>query len=118
VDDEERWTMSDRSEMTLRDHVDLVRTALLAAKGETSRGLRERVIEAARQIVRGEAAPELPAPLAEVTRAIVERPADADLKSLLDAGYSEDGVLELIEAAALGRGLGRMEIGLAALEEA
>ncbi len=42
---------------------------------------------------------------------------DGDVHQLLDAGYSEDAVFELIVGTAIGAGIGRLERGLAALSE-
>jgi hypothetical protein len=42
---------------------------------------------------------------------------DEDIDNLLQAGYSEEAVLEITISAALGAGVGRLERGLAALQE-
>ncbi len=42
---------------------------------------------------------------------------DADIQSLLDAGYDEEMIYEITVSAALGSGMGRLERGLAALQE-
>jgi alkylhydroperoxidase/carboxymuconolactone decarboxylase family protein YurZ len=40
-----------------------------------------------------------------------------DIQSLLQAGYSEEEIFEITVSAALGAGMGRLERGLAALQE-
>ncbi len=42
---------------------------------------------------------------------------DEDIQSLLQAGYSEEAIFEITVSAALGAGMGRLERGLAALQE-
>jgi hypothetical protein len=42
---------------------------------------------------------------------------DEDIQSLSQAGYVEDMILEITISAALGAGMGRLERGLAALQE-
>jgi hypothetical protein len=108
--------MSEQS-LRLKDMAYAIGQALLKAPGDTPRDLREEVVAAARAVARGETPRELPSPLADLVRAMVSRPTDADLKSVLDAGHSEDAVLELALAAAYGRGVARLELGLAALED-
>ena len=43
---------------------------------------------------------------------------DRDIDRLHDAGYSDDQILEVTVAAALGTGHARLRVGLAALNEA
>ena len=42
---------------------------------------------------------------------------DDDVQNLLETGYSEEAVFEITVSAALGAGMGRLERGLAALQE-
>jgi alkylhydroperoxidase/carboxymuconolactone decarboxylase family protein YurZ len=42
---------------------------------------------------------------------------DEDIQNLLQAGYSEEAIFEITVSAALGAGMGRLERGLAALQE-
>ena len=42
---------------------------------------------------------------------------DQDVRALREAGHSEDQILEMTFAAALGAGLRRLRAGLAALED-
>jgi alkylhydroperoxidase family enzyme len=60
----------------------------------------------------------LPEPLARfVDKVATEayKVVDADVARVRDAGYSEDAVLEAVLATAMGAGLSRLEVGLAAL---
>ena len=45
------------------------------------------------------------------------RVTDEDIQSLLQAGYSEEEIFEITVSVALGAGMGRLERGLAALQE-
>jgi hypothetical protein len=42
---------------------------------------------------------------------------DEEFQSLLESGYSEEAIFEITVSAALGAGMGRLERGLAALQE-
>lgn len=43
---------------------------------------------------------------------------DRDVETLIAEGYSEEAIFELTVSAAVGAGLGRLELGLAALSDA
>ena len=91
-------------------------TSLLSSPGETAIALRQAVFERQRS-----GRDELPENLAPLMEKIADRPwsvDDEDIRLLLQAGYSEDQLLEVILAAATGAGVRRLDAGLRALEEA
>jgi len=91
-------------------------TSLLNSPGETAIALRQAVFERQRS-----GRDELAENLAPLMEKIADRPwsvDDEDIRLLLQAGYSEDQLLEVILAAAAGAGVRRLDAGLRALEEA
>ena len=63
---------------------------------------------------------EIPASLQAYLEKVVRhayKVTDEDIQSLLQAGYSEEAIFEITVSAALGAGMGRLERGLAALQE-
>ena len=63
---------------------------------------------------------EIPASLQDYLEKVVRhayKVTDEDIQSLLQAGYSEEAIFEITVSAALGAGMGRIERGLAALQE-
>lgn len=63
---------------------------------------------------------DVPAPLRsyiEKVRQHAYKVSDADVKNLLDLGYSEDAIFEITAAAATGAAIVRLERGLIALHE-
>ncbi|HTJ76920.1 MAG TPA: hypothetical protein VL337_16300 [Acidimicrobiales bacterium] len=100
------------------DRQDLVRAVpgpLLGGGGELDPALRRAAFD------RGGGRPgdvALPEPLGRfVDKVTTEayKVVDGDIVELRAAGYREDAVLEAVLAAAIGAGLARLEIGLAAL---
>lgn len=98
-----------------------VREGVLEADGATSAGLR-RAVEARAAAHAGrpaggelEAVPEPVATFVDTIARHAHRATDADVAGLRAAGYSEDAVFEIMAAAALGAGLGRLERGLSVL---
>lgn len=96
--------------------------AVLHGPGETSALLRQAV--ASRAAPKGANAGE-PGPLPPGLAPFVDRLAhdpgnlgSADITALRVAGYDEDEIFELAVGVALGAALGRLELGLAALQEA
>ncbi len=87
-----------------------LRRAAIEAPGTLDRGTRQAAL--AGQPVR----PELAAYVDKVRRHAY-RVTDGDVDTLRRAGYSEDQVLELTIATAVGAGLERLDAGLRALEE-
>jgi alkylhydroperoxidase/carboxymuconolactone decarboxylase family protein YurZ len=63
---------------------------------------------------------EIPAALQAYLEKVVRhayKVTDDDIQGLLQAGYSEEAIFEITVSAALGAGMGRLERGLAALQE-
>ena len=63
---------------------------------------------------------EIPASLQAYLEKVVRhayKVTDEDIQDLSQAGYSEEAIFELTVSAALGAGMGRLEQGLAALQE-
>jgi hypothetical protein len=89
--------------------------ALLAADGDLDPALRRAAFERGGGRA-GDA--DLPEPLGRfVDKVTTEayKVVDKDVEDLRVAGYSEDAILEAVLATAMGAGLSRLEIGLAAL---
>lgn len=66
----------------------------------------------------GRAAPAALGPYADKVARHAYRVTDADLVGLREAGYSDDAIFAITVAVALGAGLLRRDLGLAALERA
>lgn len=81
----------------------LVRTA-----GETDSTVREAAL-------RGVAVPDSIQPYLDKVRSHAYRITDADVRTLREAGWSEDAIFELTLSAALGSALLRLDRGMAAL---
>jgi hypothetical protein len=88
---------------------------LLATPGELDAGLRRAAFDHGGD-------PGTPAQLPEPLARFVDKVAteaykvvDRDVAEVRDAGYGEDAVLEAVLATAMGAGLARLEVGLAAL---
>jgi len=92
-----------------------------SAAAATTSKLRRAVLERAEGLAR--ASPELAevpssiAGLVDQVAIAAYRTSDADLRAAIAAGYDEDMILEVIEAAALGASLARLDIGLAVIGE-
>ena len=94
--------------------------AFLSGPASTSVELRKAVIERAEADARGgnAALPEVPEAIAGWVDKVAlnaYRATDGDVSSLIGGGFSEDEVLEITEAAALGASLVRLDIGLGAI---
>ena len=90
--------------------------SLLGSPGETDTSLRQAVFDRVR-VGNGE----VPEKLRALLEKIADRPwtvSDEDITRLLQAGYSEDQIYELVLAAAAGAGMRRFEAGLRAMEGA
>lgn len=77
-------------------------------------------MDRAAALTRGEALPAVPHDLAgylDKVAAAAYSIGDTDLDRLRTAGHSEDEIIELTEAAALGASLARLDIALAAIGE-
>lgn len=103
-----------------RAWVERLRQSVLAGRGTTEAALRQAVEARAAAAGGGPgvAAGSLPPDLVEFVEKVIHRAwqiTDEDVEQLRRAGYSEDAIFELILAAALGAGMGRLERGLAAL---
>jgi alkylhydroperoxidase family enzyme len=94
--------------------------AFLSGPASTSTELRKAVVERAEAVARGATAalPEVPEAIAGWVDKVAlnaYRATDADVKTLIGGGLSEDELLEITEAAALGASLVRLDVGLAAI---
>jgi len=81
---------------------------------------RRAVMDRAAALARGEALPAVPSDLAGYLDKVATAAyslGDTDLDRLRTAGHSEDEIIELTEAAALGASLARLDIALAAIGE-
>ncbi|MFN7963596.1 MAG: hypothetical protein U0002_20210 [Thermoanaerobaculia bacterium] len=99
---------------------DRLRRRVLEGPGETPQGLRQAVAAraAAPAGLRLDGDAELPAllePFVEKLALHAYKITDQDVARLLEAGYSQDEIFELSVAGAVGAGLARYRIGLAAL---
>ena len=82
--------------------------------------VRRTVMDRAAALARGEAPPAVPSDLAGYVDRVATAAhslGDTDLDSLRAAGHSEDEIIELTEAAALGASLARLDIALAVIGE-
>jgi hypothetical protein len=100
--------------------MDTVATALLGAEGDLDPGLRRAALQHAAGAAGDSTAGRepLPEPLASFVDNVARRAhqvGDADIESLRRAGFSDDAILEAVLAAAVGAGLSRLRIGMAAL---
>jgi hypothetical protein len=105
-------------ETTLASLAEAVERDALETPGETSVAMRETVASWARnQTLGGDAATELALDPVVATLAdhVVQCSTEVDLGAALDAGMSEDRVLEWVLAAAVGTAMTRLKVGLAAL---
>ena len=92
----------------------------LTGPGVTPPDLRRTVMDRAAALARGVAPPDVPSDLAGYLDRVATAAhsiGDADLDGLRTAGHSEDEIIELTEAAALGASLARLDIALAAIGE-
>ena len=92
----------------------------LAAPASTSAALRRAIVERAQAVALGQvgALPDVPntiAPWVEKIALNANLATDSDIETLTRSGLSEDEVLEITEAAALGASLARLDAGLAAI---
>ena len=87
--------------------IEALREAVLAAPGELDRETRWAVLT-------GSGPPGLQ-PYLEKVRRHAYRVVDGDVAALRSAGWSEDALFEATIATAVGEGLRRIDIGLAAL---
>ncbi|HEV8579503.1 MAG TPA: hypothetical protein VGX68_10525 [Thermoanaerobaculia bacterium] len=100
--------------------VERLRQSVLAGSGMTEAALRQ-AVEVRAAVAggrKGEAAGAIPPELADFVDKVIRHAwqvTDEDVEQLQRAGYSEDAIFELVIAAALGAGMGRLERGLAAL---
>ena len=81
--------------------------------------LRKAVMDRAAALARGEAPPAVPPDLAGYLDKVATAAyslGDTDLDGLRAAGHSEDEIIELTEAAALGASLARLDIALEAID--
>ncbi len=96
--------------------------AVLQGPGETSALLRQAVASHAAPLQAGDGEPgPLPPGLAPFVERLAGDPGNlsrADITAMRMAGYDEDEIFELAVGVALGAALGRLEQGLAALQEA
>jgi alkylhydroperoxidase family enzyme len=93
--------------------------AFLSARGDTPAGLRRAVLARAEALARGAAVPpavpEGIAPWVDRVALSAHEATDGDVAALGAAGLTEDAILEITEAAALGASLARLDLGLAAI---
>jgi alkylhydroperoxidase family enzyme len=92
----------------------------LAAPASTSGALRQAIVERAQAVARGQVGtlsdvPTAIAPWVDKITLNAYQASDEDMKVLIGSGLSEDEVLEITEAAALGASLVRLDAGLAAI---
>jgi hypothetical protein len=105
-----------------RERIEAIAEATLTAAGATTPMARH----AAHSRARFENEPEglagsLPQGLCDLVDKIARhayKVTDEDIERLLEAGWSEDELFELIVATATGAGLARLDLGLAALRDA
>jgi hypothetical protein len=93
-----------------------VSRSIIETPGDTSSALRTKLLETAKALVLRREAEQLPAPLDQLVRSIVERPMAANIPDLAKAGHSEDAIFELLLSAAQGKAEGRLEHGLRVLQ--
>jgi alkylhydroperoxidase family enzyme len=77
-------------------------------------------MDRAAALARGEAPPDVPSDLAEYLDKVATAASslgDADVDGLRTGGHSEDEIIELTEAAALGASVARLDLALAAIGE-
>jgi alkylhydroperoxidase family enzyme len=94
--------------------------AFLAVPASTTTGLRRAVVERAQAVALGQvgALPNVPdaiAPWVDKIALNANLATDSDIETLTRSDLSEDEVLEITEAAALGASLARLDAGLAAI---
>jgi hypothetical protein len=87
--------------------MDALRDAVLGAPGELDRETRYAVLT-------GSGPPGLQ-PYLDKVRLHAYKVVDGDVEALRQAGWSEDALFEATVAAAVGEGLRRLELGIAAL---
>jgi hypothetical protein len=96
---------------TLAQLLDSVRTAVLETPGATDRAARESALSRLD-------ADETYSPYLAKVRDGSYRVTETDIKHMADCGLSEDAILELTLAAAIGEGTRRLQAGLRALSTA
>jgi alkylhydroperoxidase family enzyme len=105
-----------------RTRIDAVVEATLTTPGATRPSVRRAAHVRAGEFDHPEAlAGSLPPELFSLVDKIARhafRVTDQDIRTLLEAGWSEDALFELIVATATGAGLARLNLGLAALPAA
>ncbi len=94
--------------------------AILSAQGDLDPEMRRTAMARAEQLARagGSSSVELPEPLGRFVDKVAKhayKVTDSDIEALHAAGYSDDAILEAVISTAIGAGLSRLEIGLAAL---
>lgn len=95
-------------------HADVIQPlhdAVLGAGGSLPRATRL-------ALATGRDVPEELRPYADKVARHAYRVTDADAAALREAGYDDDAIFEVTVAVALGAGLHRRDVGLAALEDA
>ncbi|HEX7734603.1 MAG TPA: hypothetical protein VF458_07065 [Ktedonobacteraceae bacterium] len=103
------------------EYIRALSEGVLNGQGETSSELRN-VVELAAARLSGSVAPEagaLPLTLENYIRKVALcacRITDADAENLHAAGYNDEAIFELTVSAALGAGMARIKLGLAALK--
>ena len=104
-----------------RDAIERLRRSTLDGPGRTEPALRGAVAARAAELWRDATAttavPEDLAPYVEKVALHAYKVTDEDVAALGGAGYSEDEILEVTLAVALGCGLAALETGLAAVRE-
>jgi alkylhydroperoxidase family enzyme len=114
--------MKDDGDSELDWHSAHTREAILGAKADTARAVRESVLQLAGAIALGDGVAarnvDLAPAVVDFVTAIVLRPTTADVDGLLRSGFTEDAVLEITLAAAFAAGEARLRSGLAALRSA
>ena len=96
--------------------------AVLTSPGAADTGLREAVetFSATQSDGTDVSTGEIPPALQTYLEKVVHhayKVTDDDIQDLLQAGYSEESIFEITVSAALGVGMGRLERGLAVLQE-
>lgn len=99
-----------------------LRESVLEREGATSAAVRRAVEARAAELggrpgvgAAGETVPEPARFLVDRVARHAHRVTDADVEALRAAGYTEDAIFDIVAAAALGAGLGRLERGMAVL---
>ncbi len=103
---------------SIHENFEELRKAVLEGPGVTSPEERARIADWSGNPDREPANQQFPEPLAKLLEKVARyayKVTDEDVQAMLDAGYAEDAVFEMILSAAVGSARVRYEYGMAAL---